>query len=455
MDFLTDFSGPSLIRRISVSLAVVQAIILLGFVLAAPLFSGNREFTHEFLQQYFMVQLEQEFLPPDENSGSSLILADRQWYEDSNPRLSYVVRYGGKTIYFGSESFDQILPEPAEGEQNICKTQRGTIYGPVETDVIAFSQRSCGEQSYFLAVTGVEQIPFQTVNLQVLVIYFKGVWFYWVVTAALVSLVTIMILALSFRRMKYAVRAANTLPPDKTIVRISEHRLPIEVAPFVHSINELIDRLRSYYLKQQRFSAAAAHDLRTPLTIMRGRLEEPQSSALQARLIRDVERMSTSIRQILNLARLNAGEGKFEQVDLAIVAERVLESLVPGAFLQKKSIEMIKPDNSVLVHADEGAVYSAMCNLVFNAVEHTQKNGTIVLRVMENGVVEIADDGSGISAEDRKAMFRPFSKPGENGRGHGMGLAIVNDIMELCDGTVSVDVSEFGGARFRLAFQLA
>ncbi len=454
MNFLSDFSGPSLVRRIALILALVQAIILLGFFLATPLLVETPDPTPEAAQQILITDLEREFVPLESGAADLPIsITNRKGFEQANSKLSYVVQTADIERRFGDDPAFRSLPTLMTEEEDTCKSQRGTILRGNKKKVISFSQKSCGEKSYYIAVSGVQQTL--TINtFENAVIFFWGVWVYWVVTAVLVGLVTLIVLALLFKRLQVAAQQADSLPPDKTIVRVSEHKLPVEVKPFVGAMNEMIGRLRDYYEKQQRFAAAAAHDLRTPLTIMRSRLEELKASKLRDRLIRDVERMSTSIAQILNLARLNAGEGRLGPVDLNRVAERVLESTAPGAFLANKSIELVKPDDPVVVLADDGAVYSAMCNLVFNAVEHAPGNTSIVVILQDTGSIDIVNSGAVISEADHKTIFKPYKRLGSNGNGHGMGLAIVSDIMELCGGTVTIADSGQEGTSFRLAFQL-
>ena len=214
----------------------------------------------------------------------------------------------------------------------------------------------------------------------------------------------------------------------------------------------------------------AAHEMRTPLTVMRGKLEvalrrertaEHYSKTL-AECLEEVDALEQLQDAILLLSRTKQSELAREPIDLVplLRAEGVR---VRDAY-PERGVSVIAPTNrqSATVLGDPSLLARAIANLMDNAAAHSVAGGAIRVRLQGDGkwfVVEVEDDGPGIPAERREKIFERFYRGPDVGRrgigGAGLGLAIVRRIAELHGGTVAVDSNYEAGARFVLRLRRA
>lgn len=244
-------------------------------------------------------------------------------------------------------------------------------------------------------------------------------------------------------------------------------RMPIaethndEVRLLANSFNGMLDRVESAFERQQHFVADASHDLRTPLTIIKGQLQvlsrnpEPSREDI-ARVTGLVEaaslRMERLIDDLLVLAKLDSGSGmSLEPTTLEPLVSAEVEAFreTGGRTFETR----IETDNEISIDREQMA--RAVSNLISNAVKHTDPGGTIRVSVVEGpgqAVVSVEDDGPGIPEGMRLKVFDRFSRldASRAAGGSGLGLAIVKAVAEAQGGRVACDSSELGGARFRI-----
>jgi signal transduction histidine kinase len=190
---------------------------------------------------------------------------------------------------------------------------------------------------------------------------------------------------------------------------------------------------------QRRFSANAAHQLRTPLAILRTRIDELPPTMAQAELRRDVDRMTRLVSQLLTAARLEAGQmGNFEEVDLTEFVRRILADITPLAHAADRDLELDSPGKvSAMVSAS--ALEEAVRNLVDNALRHTPPGSTVSVSVRPGATIEVRDHGPGVPIDLREQVFEPFwSAARKSEGGAGLGLAIVREAVQLQDGFVEI-----------------
>ena len=276
-----------------------------------------------------------------------------------------------------------------------------------------------------------------------------------------ILLVLLLIDILIFRRALEPVREASTtaaaIGPARTDVRLPEQAMPAEIVPLVHAVNQAFDRLEAGFRAQRDFTADMAHELRTPLSIMRARVD-----ALEPGPVRDTQRthivkMTRTVSQVLDIAELEsfviAGDAK---ADLHAVCGEAVGFMAPVAVDMSKTIALTGVDGPVWVHGHAEALFRAVRNLVDNAIRHTPSGGSIEVDVSEGGVVRVLDDGPGVPEAERESIFRRFwRRDRTQAESRGLGLAIVARVAETHDGSVTVENRPGGGAIFTLRLRPA
>jgi len=266
----------------------------------------------------------------------------------------------------------------------------------------------------------------------------------------LVSLVTIRNSLLPLRRLS---EQAAAIGPSSTDIRLPEAEVPREILPLVHAVNSALDRIEAGFRIQRDFTADAAHELRTPLAVLRAHIETLPDPATREALVRDVDSMTQLVGQLLAVARAEAlTVAMDEEADLNTVAVDVCSFLAPMALKQRRMIEVIAAPGDCPVTANAEAVFNALRNLVENALTHAPPDTTVTVRVEAPAILRVEDRGPGVPAELRERIFQRFWRAERRKSGSGLGLAIVREIMQAHGGRVEVDDRPGGGAVFSLIF---
>ena len=302
----------------------------------------------------------------------------------------------------------------------------------------------------------------------------------------LVGLLVWVAIGWGLRPLRRMVRRLKRRDPDK-LSPLEVGDVPQELEPMVASLNRLLLQVTTLLERERRFLAYAAHELRTPLAVLRihaqNALQAPDPADREGALRQleaGIDRATRVMAQLLTLARLepDAGSRHMAQVDLLALARQELAELTPLAF---------EHDQELALEAGEGEEDSAgeeasaggggdaagkgtrgvrgrgcadfrlvadapglgilLQNLVSNAVQHTPPGGRIrvVLEADADAVVlRVQDSGPGVAPELRGKVFERFFRVG-GGSGAGLGLSIVARIVELHHGTITLGDSPLGG----------
>jgi signal transduction histidine kinase len=236
--------------------------------------------------------------------------------------------------------------------------------------------------------------------------------------------------------------------------RLSTRGVPTEVAPLVRAVNDALARLDAGAARLRRHTANAAHELRTPLAILRARIEDDEEPTFKSDLLRDACRLQAIVEQMLAAARLSENQLPLDQdVDLGKTVRQVVSRYVRLALEADRAIELEAVRAPVSIRANRTAVECALANVVDNALRAESAGGTVLVRVGADAVVEIIDHGAGVPPDDREKLFEPFWRKSDASPGAGLGLSITKELMDRLGGRISVEETPGGGATFKLAFR--
>ncbi len=259
----------------------------------------------------------------------------------------------------------------------------------------------------------------------------------------------------ALRPLRQASEIASDIGPARTDVRLPTGEIPREVQPLVSAINLALDRLEEGFRIQRDFTADAAHELRTPLSILRTRLDLLEDKKTGQALQSDVEGMAHIISQLLDIAELDSFViDPLEKADLRSVTAEIAQFIAPLALAQGKDIALLGATEPVWVKGNPEMLGRAIRNLSENAINHTAPGTTVEFVVDKGGTVSVLDHGPGITEEERPLIFQRFWRRDRNKPGStGLGLSIVQRIAELHGATITVENRKPSGACFSLKFK--
>ena len=260
----------------------------------------------------------------------------------------------------------------------------------------------------------------------------------------------------TLRPIVVASKLAERIGPLHTDLRLPEDTMPREVQPLVRAVNHAFDRLEDGFRGQREFTADAAHELRTPLAILRTQIDMIADRELAAALRHDVLNMSRLVNQLLEMAELDTFTiDRGETADLHALSTEVAAFLAPIALADNKRVAVTGGRNPVLVRGNAEMLGRAVRNLVENALAHTPPRTTVDISIDPIGAIVVSDRGPGVPVADHKQIFRRFWRRDRRRQGSaGLGLSIVARIAERHDATVSVADRPGGGAVFALKFPM-
>ena len=249
-----------------------------------------------------------------------------------------------------------------------------------------------------------------------------------------------------------------------------EQRVEERTAELQQANEELkeLDRLKSQFL------AHVSHELRSPLTSIKGFAEnilggvtgvitEKQERCLQ-RIQANSNRLARMISDLLDRARLEAGKMEviLREVPIGLLAKECVEELTPQALEKQQSLTFECQEPDLTVHADADKVSQILINLIVNALKYTPDEGSIHVTLGRLDTtfarLSIADTGEGISEKDLEELFQPFFRVNRryktNVKGLGLGLSIVKQLVDLQRGTISVESQVGKGTTFNVDLPL-
>jgi two-component system sensor histidine kinase QseC len=247
--------------------------------------------------------------------------------------------------------------------------------------------------------------------------------------------------------------AAARIDADNISKRLSTRNLPTEFLPVVEAFNLTLDRLEKGYIVQRAFLAGAAHELKTPLALIRAQIDMERTTDREV-LLHDVDLMARQVNQLLHLAEASETQNYvFEVLDVAAVTEDVVDYLRRLAELRQVYVDVRCAPRVPALQADRGALFMLLKNLMENAIQHSPISGVVAVTI-DSGRVCIRDEGPGITASDLPKLFTRFWRgPMRRNDGAGLGLSICKEIAAAHKWELAAR-STGHGAEFMLSFRV-
>lgn len=301
-------------------------------------------------------------------------------------------------------------------------------------------------------VIGVFEIYSDVTELRVRIDHVTATLF---VGLSLVFLVLYAILVLGIMRramapLRAASEQASRIGPSSSGLRLPLAGMPKEALPLIEAVNGALDRLDRALDSQRQFTADAAHELLTPLTVLRAEFERRQDLSGSRDLVREVDDLSAIVVHLLELSEVDSLEAERDtRADLAETCAEVVGALAPVAYREGKEIAFSDDEGPIPVRCRPELLARALRNLIDNALAHAPKDTAVEVEARPDGTVRVSDRGPGIAPESRERVFQRFWRgPDKSGPGAGLGLSIVQRFVQACGGTIAIEDTPGGGATF-------
>lgn len=294
---------------------------------------------------------------------------------------------------------------------------------------------------------------------------------FWIKSLAITLIITFTVSFLMYLIVGYALYPLRELTSQIEDIQAKNLKEPIlsksnstEIERLTLAFNRLLLRLEETFATQRQFSANAAHELRTPLAVMRTKFEvfeknkNPDEADYKEAIgmaRTQTDRLSHVIDILLEMTELQSAP-KSDSISLAEITEEVICDLVSLA--EKKNISLIQVGGEARLTGSDTLVYRAIYNLIENAIKYNKEDGKVSVAITEDenfAKVIITDTGSGIVREDWDKIFEPFFRVDKSRSrsmgGAGLGLALVKEIAVRHGGDVKVIESSNKGSSIELS----
>ena len=279
----------------------------------------------------------------------------------------------------------------------------------------------------------------------------------WVILGVIaILLAAVLATRRALRPLNIISQQAHDVGPGAAARRLASDKLPAEIIPLVDAVNGAFDRLEQGYRSQRDFSSNVAHEVRTPLAVLRSSIERIEDPDLKSGLKQDVGRLDTLFEQLIDLSRAEAlGTAGFETISLCDITKSLAEDMAPQTVRDGKTLAVTGTKQS-RTKGHPGLLFIALDNLVRNALTYSPKGSEIEIEVLANPAGwKVYDRGPGVPDAQKHALFERFNRGSaspQNAPGSGIGLAIVQSVADAHGAQVRIQDRPGGGCIFVFEF---
>lgn len=239
---------------------------------------------------------------------------------------------------------------------------------------------------------------------------------------------------------------AKNITYDNLSFRLDDQDVPTEVMPLIKSVNNGLARLESSANAEKLFIANAAHELRTPISILKARIASLQNEKEIYALNQDVRHINRLISQMLDISRLDLSEiPEMKEINLNEIAREACEDMGALFVAQDKPLSLEERVKNQMINGNAEMIMRAVLNLLENALKYTPVDSPVKVILDEKQVI-VRDYGNPIPEQYHEKIFERFEKSPDNlnAKGSGLGLAIVQKTAELHSGTIALATRDNG-----------
>ncbi len=442
----------SITRRIVLLhiIAICVTSVFLPVALYLMLRSAAEELQHRSLRENAELIARYLSVEPDQRLALNLPANLEALFSETYGRYAYsIVNASGQALFSSLKNHGPVLGHDSRASEPTYEEQKGGNVG-------ASIPFKIGDHAVWVQVE--QDAEHRDVLIDDIVReFFERVGWITIPILLLLLIIDLTIFRRALNPLLEASKLAASIGPDRTDVRLPLENMPSEIKPLVFTMNQALDRLEEGFRAQREFTADAAHELRTPLSILQARIDTLSDKGTAKELSLDISRMKRVVSQLLDIAELEAFTvGPNECADLREVCVEVVDFVAPMAIAGERQIVFEAPEEQVLVRGNEEVIFRALRNVIENAIKCTPPATVVTIALQPDGTVSVSDHGPGIAELEWNQIFQRFWRKNRSGSsGSGLGLPIVKRIMDAHGGEVTVQNLAPDGCVFRLKFRLS
>ena len=259
---------------------------------------------------------------------------------------------------------------------------------------------------------------------------------------------------ISLRPVDEITQSANEITAKHLSKRLPEHQINDEIGRLTRTLNLMIERLENSFIQIRQFTSDASHELKTPLTILRGELEialhsqktTEEYEGVLVSALEEVQRLSNVVETLLELSRADTGQVRLsiEEDDLSKLLNDIVEDSIILA--ESKNIKVHSDiEQNLIIDFDSARIHQAVLNVVDNAIKYSPNGGKISIDLKKGKILSeiiVTDNGIGMEEEELNHIFDRFYRidkaRSSDVQGFGLGLSIVHWIVEAHRGKIDI-----------------